>query len=65
MPMQLRMMLATKRHCELITNLSSQGARLRKFQVVRIAGSLLADHARLGRDKSQMSFAAAPNGLWE
>jgi hypothetical protein len=47
MAMQILMVAATERNGKLIADLSPQGARLREFEVVSIAGRLPADHARL------------------
>jgi hypothetical protein len=61
--MKLVVVIATKRHGELIADLSAQRLGLRKFQMMRIARCSLADQARLGCDKNAMGLAAAANLL--
>ena len=61
--MQLAMMPATKRNCELITDFEAQCARLGKAQVVRIGRMTAANKAWLRSDKPQVGFIAPTFGL--
>jgi hypothetical protein len=47
--MELAMMRATERHCELIAHFATERTRLREAQMVWIGGPATADQARLLR----------------
>ena len=57
--MQLPMMAAAERHRKFIANFETQGARLRKLQVMRIGWLAAADKTRLRNNKPQMRFVVA------
>ena len=60
---QLAMVPAAKRHRELVAYFHADGARLRKSQMMRIAGLPAADEAGLGGDEIQVRSVAYPLGL--
>jgi len=57
--MQLPRMAAAERHRKFIANFETQGARLRKLQVMRIGWLAAADKTRLRNNKPQMRFVVA------
>lgn len=60
--MQLPMMAAAERYCELIAHLDPQSARLCKTQVMRIAGVPSANSTRLRRDEAKVGLV--PTTFW-
>ena len=56
--MQLPVMSATKRNCELIAHLEADGSRLCEPQVMRIGRLPAADEARLSGNEFQMCLVA-------
>ena len=60
---QLPMMPATKRHCELIAHLETNGSRLRKPQVMRIGRLPATDEARLRGNEFQVCLVAQSFGF--
>ena len=60
---QLPMMPATKRHCELIAHLETNGSRLRKPQVMRIGRLPATDETRLRGNEFQMRLVTQSFGF--
>src|SRR5262245_22073982 len=60
---ELAMMNAAQRHCELIRYPTPESARLRKPDVMGLARLATAHRARLTGNKAQMVFVAAAPGL--
>src|SRR4051794_11821233 len=56
--MQRLVVRSTKRYRELVTDLASQGSRLREVEMMRIAWRLLADKAGLVADEREMRLVA-------
>src|SRR5262245_37583367 len=61
--MQLPVVSAAERHRELIADFETDGPRLRKPQVMGIAGLPTADQAWLRGDKFQMRLVTQPLGF--
>lgn len=60
---ELAVMLAAKRHDELVADLGTEGCRLGEADVVCIRRVAVADDARLRRDVAQMVLVADAFGL--
>src|SRR5258708_4286745 len=61
--MQVLMVGATQRHGELVADLSTKRAGLRKFEMVRITGDAPTYQTRLGPHEEEMGFVSSANGL--
>ena len=61
--MQFLMVGATQRHGELVADLSTKRAGLRKFEMVRITGDAPTYQTRLGPHEEKMALASSANGL--
>ena len=61
--MQLAMMPAAERNCELITDFEAQRPWLGEAQVVRVGRMTSANKAGLGSDEPQVRFIAPTFGL--
>jgi len=61
--MQLDVVVTAQRYCEFIADLATEGAGLRKFDVVGVAWGPLANETWLGRDKAKVGLVATPDRL--
>ena len=61
--MQLPVMAAAERYCELIADFQANAARLGKSKMMRVARLSAADKTRLRCDKLEMSFVTQPFGF--
>jgi hypothetical protein len=63
--MEVTVVDAAQRHCELIANLAPKCARLPKLDVMRIGRTPAADHARERAHEVPMRFIAFADWLYE
>ena len=64
-PMKFAVVRSAQWHCELVTDLLAKSARLRKAQMMRVAGLSATDEAGLSGHEAQVLSVALPQHFWD
>src|ERR1700757_1032511 len=64
-PMKFAVVRSAQRHCELVTDLLAKSPRLRKAQMMRVAGLPATDEAGLSGHEAQVLSVALPQHFWD